>query len=141
MSKLAWIGIFLVILAISVSLFLAAQIERYQGLGHGFFLLARWRSINGGFESVYHYQDLRHYWKNLGMTGQCFVSPSGRFALYESYESEGKLLLFDADSGRISDVTDGALAVPSEADWHEPEHQAGVLYYENHKPSVIRLPN
>ncbi len=74
------------------------------------------------------------------MTAQCFVSPSGRFALYESFEGDGKLLLFDADSGKTSDVTDGDFALPSEADWHEPEHQADVLYYEKHNPSVIHLP-
>jgi hypothetical protein len=141
MSKLAWAGILLVIVAIGVSLFLAVHVERYQGLGHGFFLLSRWRRISGGFESIYHYQELHHYWKNLGMAGDCFVSPSGRFALYESYESDGKLLLFDTNSGKRSDVTDGDFALPSEVDWHESEHQANVLYYEKHKPSVIRIPN
>ena len=75
------------------------------------------------------------------MTGESFVSPSGRFALYESYESDGKLLVFDADSGKTTDVTDGDFALPSGVNWHEPEHQAEVLYYEKHKPSVIHLPN
>lgn len=117
------------------------RIQRYQGLGHGFFLLSRWEPIKGGFESVYHYQELHHHLKNLGMTGQVFVSPSGRFALYESFDREGHILLFDADSGKTGDVTDGDFAIPSETEWHEPEHQAGVLYYENHKPSLIRLPN
>ncbi len=139
--RAAWIGIFFVIFAILAGLFFASHIERYTGLGHGFFLLSRWRRTSGGFESVYHYQELHHYWKNFGMTAESFVSPSGRFALYESYESDGKLLLFDADSGKTSDVTDGDFALPSEVNWHEPEHQADVLYYEKHKPSVIHLPN
>jgi|SRR5580658_5423484 hypothetical protein len=141
MSKLIWVVVIFVILAICVGLFLAAHIERYQGLGHGFFLLSRWRRTNGGFESIYHYQELRHYWKNLGRTGPCFVSPSGRFALYESFEREGQLLLFDADSGRTSNVTDGDFAIPSDAEWHEPDHEIHLLYYEKHKPSVIHLPN
>jgi hypothetical protein len=70
-----------------------------------------------------------------------FLSPSGRFALYESFEGDGKLLLFDADSGKISDVTDGGFALPSETNWREPEHRADVLYYEKRKPSFLRLPN
>ncbi len=139
--RAAWIGIFFVIVATLAGLFFASHIERYRGLGHGFFLLSRWRRTSGGFESIYHYQELHHYWKNLGMTGESFVSPSGRFALYESYESDGKLLVFDADSGKTTDVTDGDFALPSEVNWHEPEHQAEVLYYEKHKPSVIHLPN
>ena len=139
--KAAWIGVFFAIFAILAGLFFMSRVERYQGLGHGFFLLSRWRPTSGGFESVYHYRELHHYWKNLGMTGGCFVSPSGRFALYESYESDGKLLLFDAHSGKTSDVTDGDFALPSEANWNESEHRADVLYYQKHKPSVIHLPN
>jgi hypothetical protein len=122
--------------------FFGLRIERYEGLGHGFFLLSRWRPINGGFESVYHYRERRHYFRNLGRTGdECFVSPSGRFALYESFDRDGKTLLFDADSGKISDVTDGSFAIPSQVDWRESLQEANVLYYENHKPSLIHLPN
>jgi hypothetical protein len=139
--KATWIGVFLVISAAFVGLFFASHIEGYRGLGHGFFLLSRWRWTSGGFERIYHYQELHHYSKNLGMTVQCLVSPSGRFALYESYEGDGKLLLFDADTGKSGDVTDGDFARPSEMHWHEPEHQVDVLYFEKHKPSVIRLPN
>jgi hypothetical protein len=58
-----------------------SRVERYKGPGHGFFLLSQWPPMSGGFESVYHYRELHHYWKNLGVTGECFVSPSGRFAV------------------------------------------------------------
>jgi hypothetical protein len=141
MTELAWVVILVLILAVFAGLFLAAHIERYQGLGHGFFLLSRWRKTNRGFERVYHYQELHHNWKNLGMTGPCFVSPSGRFALYENSEGQGQLVLFDTDSGKSSNVTDGDFALPSDAEWHESDHKINVFYYEKHKPSVIPLPN
>jgi hypothetical protein len=121
-------------------LYLAFTIEGYKPLGHGYFLLRRARWISNGFESIYHSKELYFRWKNLGQTGQGFISPSGKHAVYEH---EGKLILFGVKRGTNRDITDGQFGVPETVNWHEPERYIVVTYYEdqNHRPSTIHIPD
>jgi hypothetical protein len=104
-------------------------------LGHGFHIKHVAEASSAAFEAFAHHQVLYFKTQKLGYVGECFISPSGRFALFESV---GKLLLFDSRSGKSDDVTDAKFAVPAAAKW-----QPGsvlVKYYENHPPSKIKLP-
>jgi hypothetical protein len=62
--------------------YVVSTLEGYQGLGHGYFLLFRTYRIKNGFEGIYHSHELYFHWRNLGQTGQYFISPSGKYALY-----------------------------------------------------------
>jgi hypothetical protein len=106
-----------------------------EQLGHGFHTKHVVEASSTAFEAVAHYEVLYFKTQRLGYVGERFISPSGRFALFEGM---GKLLLFDSRSGKTEDVTDGKFAVPAAAKW-----QPGsvlVKYYENHPPSKIKLP-
>jgi hypothetical protein len=111
-------------------LYLAFTVEAYKPLGHGYFLLSRAHWISNGFESIYHSEELYFRWKNLGQTDQGFVSPSGKYALYESV---GKLLL-------KTNVTDGTFAVPESAVWHESEGYMTTTKTKTTDQALFRFP-
>jgi len=90
---------------------------------------------NSSFEAVAHRHVLFYGNKELGNVGAYFISPSRRFALFES---EGKLLLFDGLLGDKRDVTDGEFDVPKSVAWDKTT--AYVTYYDKHKPTTIYLP-
>jgi hypothetical protein len=111
-----------------------------QDLGHGYRLVQRQQDTSSdpnGFEAVAHYADLYYGLRKLGTPGQFSISPSGRYA---GFEEEGRLLLFDRQSRAITDVTDGAFAIPRTFDWNEPAAFLEIDYYEDHAPSSIELP-
>jgi hypothetical protein len=91
----------------------------------------------GSFEALAHYKDLYCGLRRLGRVGECDISPSGRYA---AFEDDGALRLFDKQTGRIHDITDGEFAIPSRFDWDESAGVLEIEYYERHGPSTIRLP-
>ena len=106
-----------------------------EQLGHGYHIEQISEPTNSSFEQIAHHDALFFHKTKLGDVGRCFISPSGRFALFES---GGKLLLFDAHSKSTSDVTDGTFAIPMRAEWSRK--LVNVTYYTDHAPSKIKLP-
>ena len=112
--------------------------EHSSRLGNGFRQVRR-QQCNGPdvWEAIGHFDFLYFKKLELGRVGQLSISPSGRFALFESV---GRLLLFDAEHRNMRDVTDGEFAVPKLLKWDEKRKIVTVTYYEDHSPSTINLP-
>ena len=111
--------------------------ERSDSLGNGFKVVRR-EVCNDPelWEAIGHFDFLQFKDRELGRVGQRSVSPSGRYALFES---AGKLLLFDAKDQSLRNVTDGAFAIPKLVKCDEKRETVTVTYYENHAPSAIGL--
>ena len=109
-------------------------------LEHGYRVERRTENVGatpGSFEKVAHYRDLYFETNRLGTGGQYAISPSGRFALFED---KGRLLLFVRETGTTRDVTDGTFAIPKSVVWNERGNSVEVVYYSDHEPIVIGLP-
>jgi WD40 repeat protein len=109
-----------------------------QDLGHGYRLI-HVTVINPpvAFEALAHYDDLYYGLRKLGRVGEYDISPSGRYA---AFEDDGTIRLFDRQSRRIHNITDGEFAVPSRFDWDESAGVLKISYYERPAPSRIALP-
>ena len=107
-------------------------------LGNGY-RLERRSEASSGFEGRRHWQELYCGSTRLGSVGQYSISPTGRFAIFED---SGSLRLFDRQSSKTTDATDGAFALPKSFEWDETAGKLRIEYYEdgNHEPSTIRLP-
>jgi hypothetical protein len=55
------------------------------------------------------------------------------------FEDTGKLLLFDSQTQKIREVTDGSFAIPRDITWSEAAGAVDIVYYERHAPSHISL--
>lgn len=106
-----------------------------ESLGHGYRLVRR-SEVSRGFEGRSHFTDLNFRSQRLGTVGQYSISPSGRFVLFED---TGKLLLFDRQTRKNHEVTDGAFAIPRDFIWSETAGVVDIIYYEKHAPSRITL--
>jgi len=128
------------ILAIILLTFQACTFDS-RDLGHGYSVKTKSYPVVGGFESLMHHKYIYFKGKEIGQVGQHSISPSGRFLIFEEV---GRLILFDAKSEDLKNVTDGKFALPRNVNWKEKEKFAIVSYYkgkdELHKPSTINLP-
>src|SRR4051812_14144505 len=111
-----------------------------KNLGGGFYLAHRSADLSrckDCFEATAHYKDL--YLRNnriIDTVGECNVAPKGRFVICER---DGKLLLYDKKTQRLTDVTDGQFAIPKSIAWNERLGIAKIEYYEEHAPSTVRI--
>ena len=112
-----------------------------RNLGNGFQLvaveidLAKCKDCS---ESVAHYHQLWFRSRRLSeMVGEYSLSPSKRFAVFEDV---GELMLFDVRSEKLTNITDGAFAVPSEFRWDEAARRVNINYYGDHAHSMVKLP-
>jgi len=109
------------------------------------------RNLGGGFRLVHqrtrsgeatpatssaHPHHLYYQSKDLGIVGNCFVSPSGCHALFEQ---NGKLMLFHACSESLKPITDLRGAVPSQITWSESRNEAVVSYSSLRSVTVVPL--
>ena len=106
-----------------------------EDLGHGYHLESVEAPSHSSFEQVSYYDVLFFHELKIGRAGHCLIAPSGRFVIFES---EGRLLLFDARSKSTRDVTDGDFAIPKNARWSHGS--VTVTYYGLHASSTIKLP-
>jgi hypothetical protein len=129
------------ILALVLLIFQACTSDS-RDLGHGYSVKTKSYPVVGGFESLMHHKYIYFKGEEIGQVGQHSISPSGRFLIFEEV---GRLMLFDAKSKSLKDVTDGKFALPRDVNWKETEKLAIVSYYEGkdelHKPSTINLPD
>ena len=114
--------------------------ESETRLSSDFKTVHRETCVEGGFESIYHSNHLFYKSRELARIGFLSISPSGRYALFESFEGDTtRLRLFDTRRQTPLDVTDGEFAIPRTVNWDEQVDRAVVTYYESHDPSTIVL--
>lgn len=103
---------FVLVLALSAGC--ARDIER---LGNGYKLVRRAEiAPPDHWEGIAHYRHLVHRGRELGRVGFVSIAPTGRYALVEM---GGRLLLHDARSRSLTDVTEGKFEIPSHAVWRD----------------------
>ena len=107
-----------------------------EDFGHGFKVVRKRVRSESSFERYAYYDFLRYRGRDLGEVGEVSVSPGGRYVLFEQ---DGKLMLFDATSNTLTDVTGGPFAVPKKIEWDEPQGFVLVTYPERTEPKRISL--
>lgn len=127
-------------------IFLTALVLVLQGcttarksLGHGYSIINRpeaMAGVPGAFEGKSHHRDFYYGSLKLGTVGQYSIAPSGRYALFES---NGKLMLFAAESRRLRDETNGRFYVPKTVEWRESEGAVVVKFYDASETRSIQL--
>jgi hypothetical protein len=96
--------------------------ESRTSLGHGYSVVMKAEEVRGGFESIAHYRYCFHRRQNLGQCERMFVSPSGRFALFQLGPGGG-LMQFDVKSRRTAVVAATPQGLVRAATWDEPARQ------------------
>jgi hypothetical protein len=103
------------------------------------------RNLGGGFRLIHdnskqsaatHLHHLYYESRDLGVVGQCAVSPSGCHALFEQ---DGKLILFHSCSDTLKPVANLAGVVPSQITWGEARNEARVSYSGTKAVTVVPL--
>jgi hypothetical protein len=94
---------------------------------------------DSSFEGVAHRRELWLASQNLGPVGQWSISPSGRFA---AFETSGSLKLCDGTTGRSSDITTPPFALPTRFDWRESARELTIAFepLANRPSETIKLP-
>jgi hypothetical protein len=112
---------------------LAASLACSGGDGRSLDLSSGFRVTDPGGERI-----LSHDKTPLGPVGVYFVSPSGRYALYES---NGRHLLYDTEYRKSTDFTPPApYTAPRSVVWDEPLSRAVVTYMDERPQRTFLLP-
>ena len=104
------------------------------------------RGAAGQFEGEMDCEDLYHGQQRLGTAIFFYsISPSGRFALFENYETH-QLTLFDQKTNRVREVADDTYKIPRRSKrgvgvvkWHESAEVADVFYVGKIASSHLNL--
>jgi len=95
-------------------------LEYAQSLSHGFWLVMVAQRVEGGFESVAHHQHCYYEQRDLGICNRLFVSPSGRFALYDRPET-ALVSFFDAQAAESATAAPKNTGFLWSVTWSESE--------------------
>jgi hypothetical protein len=113
-----------------------AVVDSERSIENGYELVVL-RVTGGDGEGLTYSNHLRYKSRDLGQVGRYSVSPDGRFALYEQV---GRLVLFDANDGTTSDVTDEPFRIPNVITWDLTAGLVKVTYFDESSVSRIPLP-
>ena len=92
--------------------------EHTTDLGYGFRRVVLAEPSQSSFESIGHFEYLYFGDRRLCHLGECSVSPSGQFAIYQDGPS-GYLFLFHPADGRLTQLTSRFVALVDRFEWHE----------------------
>jgi hypothetical protein len=108
------------ILLASASTIQAAKpvVERTENLGFGFRRVMLAEPVSVSFESIGHFEYLCYRDQGLCRVGECSVSPSGKFAIYQDGLS-GNLFLFRRVDRKVTQLTRKFIALAERFEWHE----------------------
>lgn len=95
-----------------------SQVERTTDLGFGFRRVVVAEASHSSFESIGHFEYLYYGDRRLCHFGECSVSPSGSYAIYQDGPS-GCLFLFRRADGRLTQLTSQFVALVDTFEWHE----------------------
>jgi hypothetical protein len=111
-------------------------VEQTIDLGSGFRRVVIAEAAKSSFESVGHFGYL--YYKDLRLcrVGNCSVSPSGKFAIYQDGPS-GIVFLFRREDAKVTRLTNKFIAYANSFDWHESENLVDVYFEKLWKPKRV----
>ena len=95
-----------------------SHVEHTTDLGFGFRRVMLAEPSHSSFESIGHFEYLYFRDRRLCHLGECSVSPSGRFAVYQDGPS-GCLFLFRRADGSQTRLTTQFVALVDGFDWQE----------------------
>jgi len=109
----------------------ASPVERTTDLGFGFRRVALAEPSHSSFESIGHFEYLYFRDRRLCQLGECSVSPSGRFAVYQDGPS-GCLFLFRRADGSQTQLTTQFVALVDGFDWQEDAGAVEARFASGH---------
>jgi hypothetical protein len=134
------VKVLLFAILVSVASIVQAQsvIERSENLGFGFRRVTLAKAVNTSFESVGHFQYLYYHDQQLSGVGECSISPSGKFAIYQD-GSSGNLFLFRRTDRRVNPLSRKFIALVERFEWHESLNAVDV-HFKGHRLGTFTLP-
>ncbi len=97
---------------------LLPKVERIEDLGFGFRRVLLAKPSGSNFESIGHWEYLYYRDQELCLLGECSVSPSGSYVIFQDGRS-GNLFLYRRADGRQTQLTSQFVALVKRFDWDE----------------------
>jgi len=112
--------------------------ERTTNLGFGFRRVDLAEPVSSSFESIGHFEYLYYRDRRLCHLGDCSVSPSGSYVIYQDGPS-GELFLFHREDGQLTQLTSKFVALVDRFEWHEDTHTVEVRLVAGHGAQTFAL--
>ena len=112
--------------------------ERTTDLGFGFRQIVLTEPSASSFESSGHFEYLYYRNRRLCQLGDCSVSPSGRYAIYQDGPS-GNLFLFRRADGRLTQLTSQFVALVDAFEWQEDANTVEARFTGGHEAQMFAL--
>lgn len=116
-----------------------SHVERTTDLGFGFRRVMLAEPSPSSFESIGHFEYLYFRDRRLCHLGECCVSPSGRYAVYQDGPS-GCLFLFRRADGSQTQLTTQFVALVEGFAWHEDVGTVEARFASGHGVQRFVLP-
>ena len=128
----------------ALSLFLSActstsRLEETTSLGFGFRRVVLAEPSSAKFESIGHFEYLYYRHRRICSLGDCSVSHSGRFVIYQDGPS-GQLFLYRRADGRLTQLTTRFEALVDTFVWHENAGTVDVHFRSGHGSRTFVIP-
>jgi hypothetical protein len=108
-----------------------SRLERSTDLGFGFRRAVVAEPSSSSFESIGHFECLYYRDRRLCQLGDCSVSPSGSYAVYQDGPS-GNLFLFRRADGQLTQLTSQFVALVGTFEWHEDMNTVDAHFTDGH---------
>ncbi len=115
------------------------RVERTTDLGFGFRRVVLAEPSSSTFEGIGHFEYLYYRDRRLCHLGDCSVSPSGSYVIYQDGPS-GCLFLFRRASGGLTQLTSQFVALVDTFEWHEDASTVNVLFTAGHGAQTFAIP-
>jgi hypothetical protein len=96
----------------------AKGLEASRSLGHGYWLVTIAKPVQGGFESLGHFQHCFYNNRDLGQCDRMAPAPSGRFAVYQQANT-GLVMIFEVGTGQSKKLTSSFPGLLGSVKWQE----------------------
>ena len=115
------------------------RVERTTDLGFGFRRVVLAEPSSSSFESVGHFAYLYYRDRRLCHLGDCSVSPSGSYVIYQDGPS-GNLFLFRRADSRLIQLTSQFVALVDTFEWHEDTSTVHVHFTSGRGAQTFAMP-
>jgi hypothetical protein len=112
--------------------------ERTTNLGFGFRRVVLAEPSSSSFESLGHFEYLYYRDQRLCHLGDCSVSPSGSYVIYQDGPS-GSLFLFRRADSRLIQLTSQFVALVDTFEWHEDTSAVETHFAAGHGARTFPL--
>ncbi len=115
------------------------RVEHTTDLGYGFRRVVLAEPSSSSFESTGHFEYLYYRDRRLCDLGDCSVSPSGSYVIYQEGPS-GNLFLFRRAGGKPTQLTGQFVSLVDTFEWREKESAVEVHFSAGHGAQTFAIP-